>query len=306
MTTAAESILPLAEAANHTLTLKPPATPIHVHGDGARLVQVLANVLNNAVKFTPRDGHISFSADEQAGEAVLRIRDTGVGIPPDILPRVFDMFQQAEPILERAAGGLGIGLTLARRLVEMHGGRIEVRSPGSGEGTEVEIRLPVALDAGPRAIPTEPLATATARSLRVLIVEDNLDAAEMLDMAVSHLGHATKLAHDGATAIACANQFAPDVILLDIGLPVMNGYAVAQTLRSQPEFNHVHIAAVTGWGQDEDRRKAREAGFDSHFTKPLAPSAMEDLLARVAQGRAPEGDDVVMPRTRSMDSGSPS
>jgi CheY-like chemotaxis protein len=289
MATAVESIMPLARAAGHTLTMEPPAAPSYVDGDGARLVQVFANALSNAVKFTPRGGQIWFTGQQQSHEVVIRIRDTGMGIAPDVLPRVFDMFQQAEPILERSAGGLGIGLTLARQLVEMHDGRIEIRSPGPGQGTEVEIRLPTTAEAGVHTMAAERPPVAGARSLRVLIVEDNLDAAEMLDVAVSQLGHATRLAHDGATAITCAGQFAPDLVLLDIGLPVMNGYAVARALRAQPEFSHVHIAAVTGWGQDEDRRRAREAGFDSHFTKPLAPEAMEELLSRVAQGLASEG-----------------
>jgi len=305
MATAVESIMPLATAADHTLTLEPPATPSYVDGDGARLVQVFANALNNAVKFTPRGGRIWFTAERQGNEVVVRIRDTGMGIAADVLPRVFDMFHQAEPILERSAGGLGIGLTLARRLIEMHEGRIEVRSPGPGKGTEVEIRLPTTEVVGAHVSEAERPTAAAARSLRVLIVEDNLDAAEMLDVAVSQLGHATRLAHDGATAITSAGQFAPDVILLDVGLPVMNGYAVAQALRAMPEFDHIHIAAVTGWGQDEDRRKAREAGFDSHFTKPLAPAAVEDLLARVARGLALERDHTsTPPRTRVTDSGS--
>jgi CheY-like chemotaxis protein len=299
MAVAAESILPLATSADHTLTVEPPATPVVVDGDGARLVQVFANVLNNAVKFTPRGGRIWFTAEPQSGEIVVRVRDTGMGIAPDVLPRVFDMFEQAEPILERSAGGLGIGLTLARRLVEMHGGRITISSPGTGQGTEVEIRLPTAAATGAKAM-TADRPPAAARSLRVLIVEDNFDAAEMLEAAVSRLGHVTRVAHDGATAIGCAGEFAPDVILLDIGLPLMSGYAVAGALRARPEFDRVHIAAVTGWGQDEDRRKARDAGFDSHFTKPLTPAVMEDFLARIAQGRGPV--DSASPRV--SDSGS--
>jgi signal transduction histidine kinase len=282
MATAVESITAQAAAAGQTVHVQPPATPLLVKGDGARLVQVFANILNNAVKFTPPGGEIWFSADLHSHEAVVRIRDTGAGIAPDVLPRVFDMFHQSESVLDRSTGGLGIGLTLARRLVEMHRGAIEIRSAGTGQGTEVEIRLPAtAAPAVSVALPERPFDNA-GRNLRVLIVEDNLDAAGMLELAVSQLGHATKLAHDGATAITAATQFKPDVIFLDIGLPVMNGYAVARTLREMPEFSHVHIAAVTGWGQEEDRQKAREAGCDSHFTKPLDPAMLEDLLAKIA------------------------
>ena len=302
MSTAAESIAPLAAAADQTLDVQLPSTPVRVNGDGARLVQVFANILNNAVKFTPRGGQIWFTADQQSKAAVVRIRDTGVGIPADVLPRVFDMFHQAEPVLDRSTGGLGIGLTLARRLVEMHDGQIDIRSQGTGRGTEVEIRLPVTVAAA-AAVAPEPPSVAAARNLRVLIVEDNLDAAEMLQLAVSRLGHDTRLAHDGAAAITTATQFVPDLIFLDIGLPVMNGYAVARTLRDMPEFSRVYIAAVTGWGQEEDRRKAREAGCDSHFTKPLSPAMLEDLLATTAQVVREGGRAVGTPRTRHADSG---
>jgi signal transduction histidine kinase/CheY-like chemotaxis protein len=304
METAIESIMPLATKAEQTLDVGVPSTPIDVHGDATRLVQIFANILNNAVKFTPRGGRISFDAYEESGEAVVRIRDTGIGIAPDVLPRVFDMFQQAEPTLERSSGGLGIGLTLARRLVEMHEGRIEIRSAGPGLGTEVDIRLPIV------AVPHVPVVaegerpSAVRRQLRVLIVEDNMDAAEMLDMAVSNLGHVTRLAHDGGAAISIATEFAPDVIFLDIGLPVMNGYAVAQTLRGRPEFDQVHIAAVTGWGQDEDRRKARDAGFDSHYTKPLSPDVLGEVLGTIAQRQASDQRASGPPRTRRIDSAS--
>jgi signal transduction histidine kinase/FixJ family two-component response regulator len=301
METAVESIMPLAAVKEQTVDVGVSSTPIHVYGDATRLVQTFANILNNAVKFTPRGGHIWFTADQQSDEAVVRIRDSGIGIALDALPKVFDMFQQAEPTLERSAGGLGIGLTLARRLVEMHEGRIDIRSPGPGQGTEVEIRLPIRAAQDVKVVAAEQPA-AVRHNLRVLIVEDNLDAAEMLDMAVSDLGHVTRLAHDGATAVALARQFAPDVIFLDIGLPVMNGYVVARTLRDLPELSHVYIAAVTGWGQEEDRRKAREAGFDSHFTKPLSPGVLEDVLGTIAQRMASGPDESSMQRTPRRDS----
>jgi signal transduction histidine kinase/ActR/RegA family two-component response regulator len=292
MATAVESITALAAAAGQTVDVQLPSAPVRVNGDGTRLVQVFANVLNNAVKFTPPGGRVWFTAEERSGTAIVRIRDTGAGIAPDVLPRVFDMFHQAEPVLERSTSGLGIGLTLARRLVELHGGQITVSSPGTGQGTEVEIHLPTTPALARRSPkreggPAEQAPVAASRNLRVLIVEDNLDAAEMLELTVSHLGHVTRMAHDGAAGITAAQQFRPDVIFLDIGLPVMNGYAVARTLRGMPEFNHVHIAAVTGWGQEEDRQKAREAGCDSHFTKPLAPATLEGLLATIAQPTSP-------------------
>ena len=302
METALESIMPLAATAQHTLDVSAPSPPIHVNGDATRLVQIFANILNNAVKFTPRGGRISFDSYQQSGEAVVRIRDTGIGIAPDVLPRVFDMFQQAEPGLERSSGGLGIGLTLARRLVEMHDGRIAISSAGPGLGTEVEIRLPMIPVPHVPAVEEGERPPAVKWELRVLIVEDNPDAADMLDMAVSDLGHVTRIAHDGGAAISIATEFAPDVIFLDIGLPVMNGYAVARTLRGRPEFDHVYIAAVTGWGQDEDRRKGREAGFDSHFTKPLSPDVLREVLGTIEQ-RLAAGQRGGPPRTRRTDSG---
>ena len=301
MATALESITPLVTAAAQHLNVRMPSTPIRVDGDGARLVQIFANVLNNAVKFTPRGGQIWFSAEQESAEAVVRIRDSGIGIAPELLPRVFDMFQQAEPVLERSSGGLGIGLTLARRLVEMQEGRIAISSPGPGQGTEVEIRLPVAPVAAEPTMVAESSTVESTGCLRVLIVEDNADAAEMMELAVSQLGHVTEVAQDGASAIALATRFKPDVIFLDIGLPVMNGYTVAQSLRALPEFANVHIAAVTGWGQDDDRRKARDAGIDSHFTKPLAPAVLQALLATIVHRMS--GADAASPRTRLTDSG---
>jgi signal transduction histidine kinase/FixJ family two-component response regulator len=308
MSTAVESVMPLARAAGHTVDVTLPSPAMCVNGDATRLVQVFANILNNAVKFTPRGGHIWFTAGQQSAEAVVVIRDTGIGIAPGALPHVFDMFQQAEPILERSTGGLGIGLTLARRLVAMHEGTIDVRSQGPGQGTEVEIRLPIAPASDRHAVEAERPSAVPPRTLRVLIVDDNFDAAEMLDVVVSRLGHATRLAHDGPAAVAAAVGFAPDVIFLDIGLPIMSGYAVARELRTRSEFDRVHIAAVTGWGQDEDRRQARDAGFDSHFTKPLSLTALEELLSSIAQhGQSASARDAMFAsRIRLHDSGSSS
>ena len=301
---AVESTAPLAVAADQKLDVQVSAESTPVHGDAARLVQVFANVLNNAVKFTPRGGHIAVTTRREAGEAVVRIRDSGVGIAADVLPRVFDMFQQAEPALERSTGGLGIGLTLARRLVEMHDGRIRVRSPGVSQGTEVEIRLPLT-SAEVATTAMKPSQANAHRTLRVLIVEDNVDAAEMLQLAVSQLGHLTAVAQDGGSALTAADSFSPDVIFLDIGLPVMNGYAVASALRLQPKFRDVHIAAVTGWGQDEDRRKAYDAGCDSHFTKPLSPAALGEMLAKIANTPPLVQPSGGTPRTRHGNAGGP-
>jgi signal transduction histidine kinase/ActR/RegA family two-component response regulator len=289
MTAAVESITPLASAAGHQLNVQLPARPICIDGDLARLVQVFANVLHNAVKFTPRHGHISFTAEQRSDVALVRVRDTGIGIAADVLPRVFDMFHQAEPVLERSTSGLGIGLTLARRLVEMHDAHIDIRSPGVGEGTEVEIRLPISARQATAAVAADVASPTANRRLRVLIVEDNVDAAEMMELAVSQLGHNARVVHDGASAVSAATEFVPDVIFLDIGLPVMNGYAVARAVRALPQCRHVHIAAVTGWGQEEDRRKAREAGCDSHLTKPLSPATLDQLLAKIS-GRDVEAD----------------
>ena len=304
MATAVESIAPLAVASGHTLDVQAPDRAIFIDGDATRLVQVFANVLSNAVKFTPHGGRISFTADRRSDVAIVCIRDTGVGIATEVLPRVFDMFHQAEPILERSAGGLGIGLTLARRLVEMHEGLIEVRSSGVDEGTEVEIRLPIVPAPAPAAVADEKPPTVSTRVLRVLIVEDNVDAAEMMELAVAHLGHLTKVAHDGPSAVTAAAEFTPDVVFLDIGLPILNGYAVARALRAQPKFSGLYIAAVTGWGQDEDRRKAREAGCDSHFTKPLSPALLEELLGRISNHELEQLRADSTPRTWRAGSGS--
>jgi PAS domain S-box-containing protein len=300
MEAAIESAAPLAHAADQKLELDLPSTPIWINGDAARLVQAFSNVLSNAVKFTPRGGRISLMAVTAGQSAMLRIADTGIGIASEALPHVFEMFHQEGNILERSTGGLGIGLTLARRLIEMHDGRIEVRSGGIGEGTEVDITLPTTTARHEMKEAEQP--GGAIRRLRVAIVDDNVDAAEMLGHVVSTLGHTTKLAHDGPSALELADAFVPDVVLLDIGLPMMSGYAVAQELRRRPALHHVYLAAVTGWGQSEDRRRAREAGFDIHLTKPLSAAAVENLLSAIAAGLRYAGQTTGTPRTRFGDS----
>ena len=231
MATAVESIAALAAAAGHTVDVQLPSAPVRVNADGARLVQVFANVLNNALKLCLLANTSGSLPKQHSDTALVRIRDTGMGITPDVLPLVFDMFHQAEPVPERSTSGLGIGLTLARRLVEMHEGHISYQQSGHRPGSGGRIRLPMTAVPAASAVPTEPPpGDAKAQSSR-FIVEDNLDAAKMLELAVSHLGHVTRLAHDGAAAITAATQFRPDVIFLDIGLPIMNGYAVTRTLR---------------------------------------------------------------------------
>jgi PAS domain S-box-containing protein len=302
METAVEGAAPLANAAEHELDVVLPPDTCWIEGDAARLVQVFANVLNNAVKFTPRGGRISFTAEVGDAEAVVRVRDTGIGIAADALPHLFEMFHQEGNILERSTCGLGIGLTLAHRLIEMHNGRIQVRSDGIGQGTEVEMRVPTTAARDEVKKVVELVTPGIGRPLRVQIVDDNVDAAEMLGVLVSGLGHTTRLAHDGPTALRIADMFAPDVILLDIGLPMMNGYVVAQELRRRPALHNVHLAALTGWGQAEDRRRARDAGFDTHLTKPVPASAVEDLLSSIARGVQYAGNASGKQRTRFGDS----
>jgi PAS domain S-box-containing protein len=301
MELAREGAAPQATAANQRLEVRLPPPAARVDGDAARLVQVFANVLNNAVKFTPRGGQIWFTADIEWTEAVIRVRDTGIGIAPEALPHLFEMFHQEGNILDRSSGGLGIGLTLAHRLIEMHEGRIAVRSEGLGKGTEVEIRLPITTEARTVPAPVEHATPANSRPLRVEIVDDNIDAAEMLGVLVSGLGHVTKLAYDGPSALELADAFQPDVVLLDIGLPTMNGYAVAEELRRRPALRHVYLAALTGWGQTEDRRRAREAGFDTHFTKPVPAAAVHELLSAISRGTEYAGHANASPRTRFGD-----
>ncbi len=279
---AIETSRPLIEAAGHELTVDLPPEPMPLHADLTRLAQVLTNLLNNAAKYTPPGGHIWVSARREGAGAVVRVADTGVGIPAEVLPHVFDLFVQEERSLDRSQGGLGIGLTLVKRIVEMHGGTVEARSAGRGGGSEFTVRLPLAAEGrgasrrGPPGANGPPMGGATPP--RVLAVDDNRDAVEALAMLLKLSGYEARTACDGPAALEAAADYRPDAVLLDIGMPGMDGYEVARRLRQLPATQDVLLIALTGYGDDKDRRKTQEAGFDHHLLKPLDFEALSALL----------------------------
>jgi PAS domain S-box-containing protein len=260
----------------HEFTVSLPSEPVWLQADPVRLAQVFSNLLNNACKYTPGGGRIRLSAEREGGSVVVRVRDSGIGIAAQHLPHVFDMFSQAVPALERSQGGLGIGLALAQALVRLHGGSIEAKSEGSGRGSEFAVTLPDLGEAPAAPRKRAPLPASAAR--RVLVVDDNQDGAESLAMLLRADGHAVSVAHDGVRATEAVAAFQPDVILLDIGLPGMNGYEACRAIRARPGGERIVIAALTGWGQDDDHRKSREAGFDAHLVKPVEREALAALL----------------------------
>jgi PAS domain S-box-containing protein len=265
----------------HELTVTYPATPIFVSADPVRLEQVLGNLLNNAIKYTDPGGKIWLTAERGNGEVIIRVRDSGIGIEPLMIPRVFDLFVQGERRTEHSAGGVGIGLSVVKKLIELHDGRVEVFSAGAGKGSEFVVVLP-AVEPGSRernAVTDQSSAPAPARKLRVLLVDDNADSADGLALLLDLQGHDVRVAYDGESALEAARSFRPDVALLDIGMPSMNGYELARRLRAAPETKKTLLVAMTGWGQEEDRRKGREAGFAHHLVKPFEPSAVQKLLA---------------------------
>jgi PAS domain S-box-containing protein len=277
---AVEACQPHCELAGQELRVIVPTEPIHLHVDPARLAQVFGNLLNNASKYTPSGGRIWLTADVQGDEVAVSVRDTGIGIPPDMLPKVFDLFTQVDQSQERSKGGLGIGLALAKQLTEMHGGTLTARSDGPHRGSEFVVRLPIVTEARNPA-GTAPVAEGSAPSTvrRILVVDDNRDAAESLAALLTLNGNQTELARDGLEAVEKAESFRPDVILLDIGLPKMNGYDACRRIRAQPWGVGVLILAQTGWGQEGDRRATQDAGFDGHLVKPVDPGVLFDLLA---------------------------
>jgi PAS domain S-box-containing protein len=279
----AEASRPLIEERKHAFETALPAEPLLVAGDPTRLSQILLNLLNNAAKYTPEGGHIRLAVETGEGgrEAVIRVQDTGIGIPVDLLPKVFDLFAQGERALDRTEGGLGIGLTLVRQLVQMHGGSVEVHSAGPGRGSEFIVRLPllaVQPSADAPSVQNQENASRSG-SRRVLVVDDNRDAVESMALLLEVWGHEVRTAYDGPAALALAAEYRPDVVLLDIGLPGMNGYEVAQRLRELPGLEKALLVAVTGYGQESDRQRARKAGFDRHLVKPVDPGALQNLLA---------------------------
>jgi CheY-like chemotaxis protein len=248
------------------------------------VAQVIGNLVNNAVKYTDEGGRIWLDVRLEGSEAVISVRDTGVGISAEMLPRVFDLFTQVDRTLDRSQGGLGVGLTLVRSLVELHGGTVHASSPGPGRGSEFVVRLP-ALPAVGRIEPGQPLAPGSAQSSssthRILIVDDNIDAADSLAELLELSGHQVRTAYGGAAALEMAERHRPRLIVLDIGLPGMDGYEVARRLRHHPAFSGVTLVALTGYGQESDRRKTRDAGFDHHFVKPVDPNELNRLLAQL-------------------------
>ena len=267
------------ESSKHLLTVSLPSQPMYIDGDSARLAQVVGNLLSNARKFTDMSGRIELNLEREGGQAVIRVRDNGIGIAASQLPRIFDMFLQIDTSLERSIGGLGIGLTLVKTLVEMHDGTVEVHSAGAGQGSEFVVRLPSMADAHePSPVPAvnQPV---TASPRRILVVDDNRDSTESLTMLLQLNGHQTHAAYDGLEAVEAAAMFRPDVILLDIGLPKLNGYEVCRRIRELAWSKGMMLVALTGWGGDEDREKSRDAGFDTHLVKPVDFAALTQLLA---------------------------
>jgi PAS domain S-box-containing protein len=283
---AVETARPLIEQRRHALDVALPAEPLWIEADVTRIEQVLANLLHNAAKFTEPGGAISLSVQAEGDEVLVRVRDTGTGISADLLPRVFDLFVQEERSLARSQGGLGIGLTLVRTLVERHGGTIEAVSEGPGRGSELRIRLPRLPaprpdDARPDDAAEKPAQERPAGErppARVLLVEDNLDAAGALVELLRMWGHPVETAHDGVAALRVARETRPEIVLLDIGLPGMDGYEVASRLRATSGFGALRLVALTGYGQEADRRRSRLAGFDHHLVKPVDLDLLRELL----------------------------
>jgi signal transduction histidine kinase/FixJ family two-component response regulator len=278
---AIEATRPTMEDREHHVTVSVPAEVVTVHGDPVRLEQIATNLLTNAAKYTGPGGHIDVMVAREGDAAVLRVRDDGMGVTPDLMPRIFDIFAQGERTLDRSEGGLGVGLSVVKQLVELHGGRVEVRSAGRGAGSEFVVRLP-ALATAPEPRSLAAPAAGRPRHARVLVVEDNPDASDALYMLLELLGHTVRVVRDGPAALDAVRTAVPDVALVDIGLPGMDGYEVARRARPLAEPGRMTLVALTGYGRDEDKERALAAGFDYHLTKPVDIDALRALLASAA------------------------
>jgi signal transduction histidine kinase/ActR/RegA family two-component response regulator len=276
---AIETSRPTIDASGHELHVRLPAEPLYLDADLIRLAQVFANLLNNAAKYTAPGGRIAVTAERDRDTVLVSVSDSGMGIPPDKLARVFEPFTQLDRTLERSKGGLGIGLALAKRLVEMHGGDIEAQSTGPGQGSRFVARLPLSAEQGVQRV-VAPVGPLPARGRkRILIADDNHDAATSLGILLNDAGYDVRTVADGGQALEMAAQFRPDIALLDIGMPVLNGYEAARHIREQPWGHAVLLVALTGWGGTEHRQQTAKAGFDHHLTKPVDPAALTRLLA---------------------------
>jgi len=280
---AVTTVRSLIDQHKHELKVSLPLNPIWLQADAGRLEQVLVNLLSNAAKYTGQGGKIWLTVEQEGEEAVQRVRDNGVGIAPEFLSRIFELFTQAERSLDRSQGGLGIGLALVQRLVEMHGGTVKASSV-LGQSSEFVVRLPVAPppDSQPSLSPPE-MAQTTRQSLRVLVVDDNVDTVTTLAMLVQQSGHEVRTAYDGSSVLEEALDYRPNVVLLDIGLPGLNGFEVAKQLRQQPALQNVVLVAMTGYGQESDRQHSQEAGFDHHLVKPGDFGKVLQILEAVSE-----------------------
>jgi signal transduction histidine kinase/ActR/RegA family two-component response regulator len=279
---AVETSRPLIDARGHVLEVTVPDEPLRVLGDASRLAQVISNLLNNAAKYTEPGGRISLSAaQEEEKDLVIRVRDTGIGIPASMRSKIFDLFTQVESSLDRSQGGLGIGLTLVKQLVDKHGGSVQATSAGEGQGSEFIIRLPLLPSVPPSEPRPAPGAADKGRAYRVLVVDDNVDSADTLALLLQLSGHEVATAYRGEAALDLAVERKPQVVFLDIGLPGMDGYEVARRLRAMPFAKGMTLVAMTGYGQDNDRRRSAEAGFDLHLVKPVDLTDLEALLRGV-------------------------
>jgi CheY-like chemotaxis protein/two-component sensor histidine kinase len=282
---AVEVARPLVDSAEHHLIIDLPDEPVYLYADQARLAQLFGNLLNNSCKYTRPEGTVSLSAKLDGDEVVVSVKDNGAGIPPDKLESIFDMFMQVDSTSDRSQGGLGIGLTLVKRLTEMHGGSIEARSAGEGQGSEFIVRLPVLNRSAVSAHTGPDVESESQPQRRVMIVDDNRDSADSLAMLMEITGNETYMAHDGVEAVAAIEKYRPEVVLLDIGLPGLDGHEVCRRVREQPWGKDIVMIALTGWGQEDDRRKSEEAGFNGHLVKPVDYDMLLELLASFTNGR---------------------